>query len=616
MRSTRKDVVSLELLSTPEPRQRGPIDYTMPSGRVGGVALLATRDPGSLEWAPRWLRRHDLAVHVASDAADVLALVEDEHPEMLIIDAGMVGDERSPLAKAIATIPTIVLCANNAEVRLAGDIGAADVSRRPYDWQLIANRASRVLDAHRRNAELKQVRRKLNDAVSEVVETERNLVAIKDIDPLTRLPNRDRFRSLLEKSIGASAGPGNDVTVAIIGIERFRRINNAVGHQLGDELLRQFADRMKSCLHDRELVGQATGSALTAFAARLSGVRFALAISRGGKRQIEQIRQALGVIVSAPFEVGGHSIYLNISIGVAVYPRDEQCVDGVIQCAENAMVEAKLTGSGFRIAQQQADARSLRRLRLDAMLREAVRQSQLTLAYQPILEAGSGRIVAAEALLRWHHPEEGMIPPGEFVPAAEESGLIVEIGAFVIREACRQSREWMDAGCPPIRIAINVALCQLVRGNVAGTVADAIAEFGIDPDMLEFEISERGVLNRHPEVIAEIKRLKSLGVRISIDDFGTGDAALGYLKNLPVDVIKVDRSYVHAAMESARDRAIVAGIVALAHGLDAIVVGEGVETAEQLEFLREWGCDECQGFLFSRAVTPDEFVAFAFCQPQ
>ena len=393
-------------------------------------------------------------------------------------------------------------------------------------------------------------------------------------------------------------------------------------------LLRQFADRLKGCLQDRDLVGQQSGATLTAFTARLGGVRFALAISSFADRQIEQLRQVLRVVVSAPFEVGGHSIYLNISIGVSVFPRDGENVEGVLQSAENAMVEAKLNGTGFWLTRQSNDARSLRRLRLDAMLRDAVRERQLKLAYQPILDTKTGRLVGAEALLRWHHPEEGTIPPDEFIPAAEESGMIVDIGAFVIREACRQSRSWIDQGFGPIRIAVNVALCQLVRGNLTVTVADALAEHDIEPAMLELEISERGVLNRHPEVIAEIHRLdgipgdvdedrlKALGVRISIDDFGTGNAAIGYLKNLPADVIKVDRSYVSGAMQSARDRAIVSGIVALAHGLDAAVIGEGVETEEQLDMLREWGCDECQGFLFSPAVTPDEFVAFVSGRPR
>jgi diguanylate cyclase (GGDEF)-like protein len=614
-------VVALGAASRPEPRiRREDNDFVMPEGGVSGVVLLATTDPVAIEWAPRWLRRYDLAVHVVGRAEDVVRHIESEQPEVLIVDApliaGRASEDPSITAKAAADLPTIILCANNREVRLASEFGAAEVSRRPYDWQLIAERCVRVLDAYRRRAELKRVRRQLREAVSEVVATERDLLAAKDVDGLTDLPTRDRFRDLLEKSMGASSSYASEITVAVIGIERFRRVNNAIGHRLGDAVLRQFADRLKACLQDRDLVGQRTGAALTAFTARLGGVRFALAISNSDDRQIEQLRQALSVAVSTPFEVGGHSIYLNISIGVSVFPRDGESVESVLQSAENAMIEAKLNGSGFWLTRQNNDTRSLRRLRLDAMLRDAVREEQLTLAYQPLLDTQSGRLVGAEALLRWHHPDEGTIPPDEFIPAAEESGMIVEIGAFVIREACRQSRAWLDQGFGPVRIAVNVALCQLVRGNVTATVADALAEHGVDPAMLELEISERGVLNRHPEVIAEIHRLKALGVRISIDDFGTGNAAIGYLKNLPADVIKVDRSYVSGAMQSARDRAIVSGIVALAHGLDAIVIGEGVETTEQLELLRDWGCDECQGFLFSPAVTADEFVAFANRRPR
>ena len=249
------------------------------------------------------------------------------------------------------------------------------------------------------------------------------------------------------------------------------------------------------------------------------------------------------------------------------------------------------------------------------MLREAIRNDDLELAYQPITDTATGAVVAAEALLRWHHAEEGAMSPSDFVPVAEKTGLMREIGEFVIRTACAQLRSWLDAGMPPIRMAVNLSLCQLLRGDVASLVEEALHEHRLDPGSLEIELSERGVLNRRPEVIAQIGRLKDIGVRISIDDFGTGEAAIGYLKDLPIDVIKIDRSYVSGSSRTERDEAIASGMVALAHRLKATVVAEGVETPEQLEMLRSWGSQECQGFLFSPAVPPTEFVALVAAGP-
>ncbi len=210
--------------------------------------------------------------------------------------------------------------------------------------------------------------------------------------------------------------------------------------------------------------------------------------------------------------------------------------------------------------------------------------------------------------MRWHHPEHGEISPADFVPVAESSGLMTEIGTFAIRTACAQLRKWRERGIGPIRVAVNVSLCQLLRGDMVSMVSRALEENGLSPDLLELELSERGVLNQNPSVIAEVQRLKALGVRISIDDFGTGQAAIGYLKDLPIDVIKIDRSYVSGADRNERDGAIASGMVALANRLDATVIAEGVETREQLEQVRSWGAAECQGFLFSAAVSGKDFA--------
>jgi EAL domain-containing protein (putative c-di-GMP-specific phosphodiesterase class I) len=310
-----------------------------------------------------------------------------------------------------------------------------------------------------------------------------------------------------------------------------------------------------------------------------------------------------------PFEVDGQNIYLTASIGAAIFARDKSSADSLLHCAETAMLKAQEAGTGFEFSAQPTDLSSLRLVSLDRMLREAVRNNELKLAYQPITATANGKVVAAEALLRWHHAEEGMISPADFVPVAEKTGLMQEIGDFVIITACRQLRQWIDGGMPPIRMAINLSLCQLLRGDVIAVVEKALKDNQLKPCWLEIELSERGVLNQRPEVVDEIRRLKSIGVRISIDDFGTGQAAIGYLKDLPVDVIKIDRSYVSGADRSAKDEAIASGMVALAQRLKATVIAEGVETREQFDMLRAWGSQECQGFYFCKAIPGDEFQA-------
>ncbi|MDH3645658.1 MAG: EAL domain-containing protein [Gammaproteobacteria bacterium] len=582
--------------------------------RVNGLALIATADPVSRVWGPRWLGHTGLEVRLAGSASELESLLDSEQPSLVMIDAALRSDSGERLYARVKdmlcdAVPVIALCSNNKEVRAATNAGVTDIARRPFDWQLIAQRVVHTVRACQERTQLARVRDELESAVRDAHNAHDLFTKTRGLDKLTRLPNRERFRRLLHTAIGVPPSMTHELGVLVLGIERFGTINDAVGQGFGDELLVQFGDRLKACMQDRELIGIADGRLVTAFAARLGGVRFALALSNCTSAHIRRARQILAAEMSRPFEVGGHSIYLSVSVGAAVFPKDSTDGNVLLHCAESAMLEAKRGGTGFRLHEQPADSASARKLALDTMLRSAIDNRELRLAYQPIVATDTGLITGAEALLRWDHPIEGAISPAEFVPVAEESGLMVEIGRFVIREACRQLREWIDQGYRPIRIAVNLSLCHLLRGDVIAVVEEALAANRLEPQLLEFEFSERGVLTRHPEVVAEVSRLKAIGVRTSIDDFGTGDASIAYLKDLPVDVIKIDRSYISGVGVTAREAAIASGIVVLAQRLQASVIGEGVETEKQLEMLREWGCEECQGFYFSPAVPPGEFTA-------
>lgn len=614
MRAAIKKVIAMEFGGTGRFRAQVPEQTATPDSDLKGTALLVTTDAASCQWAPRWLRQVGLATDVLTDAAETLDWIGETKPSVIIVDAAMRTSDGMPLLTVLRKqldehLPIIALCAGNAETVIATEADATDIVRRPYDWDVITRRVVRAVKAHCAISDLRNARKSLERVSAAARLARRNQEKSATLDKLTQLPNGERFRSLLHKATASRRTSNSEICLLVIGLDNFRLVNDAVGIENANQLLRQFADRLRLCLRDRRVVGDADFGTVTAIASRLGGARFALMISEGNTGQIMQVVQTINEHMDEPFEVSGQSVYLTTSIGAAVFPRDCTNADALLYYAESAMREAQDTGSGFIFHTRPSDASSVQLLQLDGMLREALRNDDLKLAYQPILDAQSSAVVGAEALLRWHHADEGPMSPADFVPVAERTGLMREIGTFAINSACAQLRDWMNAGMAPIRIAVNLSLCQLLRDDVPAIVAAALKKHQLDPALLELELSERGVLNKRPEVIEQVYRLKALGVRISIDDFGTGQAAIGYLKDLPIDVIKIDRSYVSGTGLGARDEAIASGMVALAQGLNATVISEGVETEQQLQKLREWGSQEYQGFYCSPAISGSEFLA-------
>jgi len=612
MREAIRKVISLDFARSTGSCLLEKVPVGEPTAELEGIALLVTRDNLSLQWAPRWLQQVGLEVEIARNAEEALAIAAAKQPAVFIVDADEKDAETRPLLQRLrrahgAHVPTIALCTSDDDVTVAATLDATDIVRRPYQWDLITRRVVKAVNASQTLRELRETNAKLDKMNSRVTEAEIERAKSIGMDALTRLPSVGKFRSLLHKATAGRGAAGRDLCLLAIGIDRFRLVNEAVGYENANTLLSQFADRLRHCLRDRNVIGDVDSGSVTAIAARLGGARFGLLVSHGDVEQIRRVNQAIVRQLSEPFEVAGQSIYLTASVGAATHPRDCKNTEDLLHFAENAMFRAQDNGSGFEFHTDLDDTGSHRLFALDGLLREAIRNGDLKLAYQPITNVASGNVVAAEALLRWEHAEQGLISPAVFVPAAESSGLMAEIGDFVIETACRQLGDWIAAGMEPIRIAVNLSLCQLLRSDVVKTVDDALDKNGLTPELLELELSERGVLNRNPEVVDVVRRLKALGVRISIDDFGTGNAAISYLKDLPIDVIKIDRSYVSGAERNSRDEAIASGMVALAQRLDATVIAEGVETREQLDMLREWGSQEYQGFYFSPAIDADDF---------
>jgi EAL domain-containing protein (putative c-di-GMP-specific phosphodiesterase class I) len=347
----------------------------------------------------------------------------------------------------------------------------------------------------------------------------------------------------------------------------------------------------------------------TSALARLSGDEFTLMLTNVedpenarllGENAIRTLRNRV--------RVGDREIFVSASIGAAYFPTHGRDAEQLLHHAEIALAEAKRGGGGMvRLYSESFNKANERTFELKRALLDSFERHELQLHYQPLV-LSEGRIIGAEALLRWEHPQLGSVSPAEFVPVAEESGLMRPIGHWVLRTACGQLRAWMDEGLPPIRMAVNVSLCQLSQGDLPAIVREALEEFQLDPSWLELELSERGVLRSDPDILKQLTDLKEMGVRLSVDDFGTGESAIAYLRRFPLDTLKLDRSYVDGVVGDENDAAIISAMIAMAHQLRLGVVAEGVESKEQLGFLRERGCDEYQGFLFSPAVPAQEFL--------
>ena len=426
---------------------------------------------------------------------------------------------------------------------------------------------------------------------------EAELLHLAHHDELTGLPNRALLRDRLKHAIAAARRDTRRIWIAFVRLDRFKMINDSFGHGGGDSFLQVIAARLRSAVRGGDTV------------ARWGSDEFAILMperNEGGLATAALERITAAVNMPVPYE--GQEIVLTCSIGVAGYPGDGLDVDTLLERADIAAFHARNEGGNqFRFHTADMNQKALARLRTEAELRLALKRNEFVLHYQPQIDLASGRIIGMEALVRWQHPERGLVGPLEFIGVAEETGLIIPIGNWVLRTACLQNRQWQREGLRPIRVAVNLSARQFVRDDLAQSVAATLAEIGLSPADLELELTESLVMSDVERGIGMLGALKQLGVRIAVDDFGTGYSSLAYLRRLPIDVLKIDRSFVSDVGSSDGD-AIVASIIALAHTLKLKVVAEGVETIEQLDYLRLNQCDEMQGYYFSKPVPAEAFA--------
>ena len=428
--------------------------------------------------------------------------------------------------------------------------------------------------------------------ISERMRIQQRLDHLAHHDSLTELPNRLLLLDRLQRAMGRASRHDRQMAALFLDLDRFKQINDTLGHSTGDRLLRAVAGRLAKCLRQGDTV------------ARLGGDEFAILLEDlDHPEDVAPILEKLMAAMHHPFVLEGHELFLSFSIGIGMYPQDGGDAETLLRNADTAMYRAKAEGrSGYRFYTADMNARAFERLDLESRLRRALERNEFVLHYQPKLDLGTGLVVGVEALLRWRHPDHGLVPPGEFIPTLEDTGMIVPVGRWVLQEACHQARAWQQAGLPSLTMAVNVSTHQFRRDDVCALVREALAGHAIHPADLELEITESALMDDVGRAAASIRQLRDQGVRVAIDDFGTGYSSLAYLKRFAINSLKIDRAFVRDVCDNHDDAAIVAAVLAMAQRLQLQVVAEGVETRDQLEFLRGEGCDQMQGYLLARPM--------------
>jgi diguanylate cyclase (GGDEF)-like protein len=489
-----------------------------------------------------------------------------------------------------AAVPFIFLTAKSAKTdfRQGMELGANDYITKPFTRaELLGAIASRIKydDKVREhyNIELQQAKEQLNYLIHN--------------DSLTNLPNRLSLRERFKQIQPTDTDNEQLVTILCLGLDRFNQINENLGHEIGDLLLKAVAERLTACVEAGDTV------------ARLDTDQFAIILATTQhKQEVGNIAQTILESISQTFALAGQEIFITASMGIAIYPRDGQEIEQLLNHANTAMVHAKQQGGDqYQYYTVAYNIGSSDRLALQTTLRYALERGELQLYYQPQVNLQTGQIVGAEALLRWHHPERGLVSPDKFIPLAEETGLIISIGEWVLHTACKQTKAWQNAGFSSLRVAVNLSSRQFSQIDLRHQLVQILMETGLDPKYIELELTESMLVQNTEVAIRRLNALKALGVEIAIDDFGTGYSSLSYLQQFPFDILKIDRCFIRNITENSNNAAITKAIIEMAKSLNLKLIAEGVETEAELSFVCKHKCDGMQGYLFSRPVPAHEF---------
>ncbi len=517
-------------------------------------------------------------------------------PDLMLLDVmmpGMDGFEVCQRLRAnprLAELPIVMITAlDDRDSRLRGiEAGADDFMSKPFDRAELRARVRTI-------TRLNRYRR--------LIETEEQLVYLANYDMLTSLPNRNLLLERLRQTLTHACRSHQNVAILALDLDNFQMINDGVGHEVGDNMLREVAQRLTR-----------TVSSMGATVARLSGDEFVVIFDTNNLvKEVSEMAQLMLDNISEQMTLSNHEVVITASIGISVYPSDGQDASVLLKNANTALARAKAAGKNtYQFFTTEMNKVALERLILENQLRKALTHNQLCLYYQPQIDSNTGHFVGMEALLRWQHPKLGLLSPVKFVPVAEEMGLIIPIGEWVLRTACQQNKAWQRAGFPPLRVSVNVSGRQIYPANLLQTVKDALTDSGLNPNYLELELTESMLIseedNQKDSILAVLNELKAMGVLIAIDDFGTGYSSLSYLKRFPVNTLKIDRSFIRDIGKNEDDAAITSAIIAMAHSLRLSVVAEGVENLVQLVFLQAQQCEIIQGYFFSPPISVEDMT--------
>ena len=446
--------------------------------------------------------------------------------------------------------------------------------------------------------------------VTQLKQAEEEIRMLAFYDGLTGLANRALFMDRLQQTITGANRTHQKFALLFLDLDQFKLVNDTLGHHIGDLLLKQVATRLKNNIRGSDSASLLKLDPAESIIARLGGDEFTVLLTNvKGPESVAKVATRLTREIAGSYQLEGHDVSMTTSIGISIFPDDGTEESVLLQKADAAMYHAKKSGrNGFQFYKESLNMEVFERFSLERDLKKALTNNEFELFYQPRIELESRRIVGAEALIRWNHPAKGMIFPDQFIPFAEESGQIIDINRWVLNEACRQKREWLDQGLDTVNIAVNLSGYKLSNQNIIRTIKEALGTKDDSVRDLEIEITENVLMHDTEETVTTLQRIKDLKLRIALDDFGTGYSSLVYLITFPVDIIKIDRSFVMGCTAESKNLVIIKAIIAMGHSLEKRIVAEGIETDEQLELLKKYGCDEGQGFLFKHAVPAPVFV--------
>lgn len=538
---------------------------------------------------------------IAADCAEkAVSILRKQSFDLILSDinmGAMSGLELIPRVRELAPEALVMMISGEQNIESAISSirdGAFDYIKKPFNVDHVEAAVKRAVEHQALRAE----KRRYENLLEELVEqrtAELNYLIYHDA--LTDLPNRVLFEDRLAQALSLAQHNEQLLAVLFLSLDRFKKVHDTLGQASEARLLQEVAKRLKTCARDGATI------------ARFERNEFAVLLPQIDDTQtVIEITNEIKEVLAPPFLIDEHEIFITTSVGISFFPNDGADVQTLLKNAGAALYRAKKAGrNNYRFYTADMNAEALKRMALENNLRRALERDEFEVFYQPKINISNGQIAGMEALVRWRHPELGLVPPSEFVPLAEETGLIVPIGEWVLRTACAQNKQWKDEGFAPLQVSVNLSPRQFEQQNLFETIVEIIKDTLTDSKYLELEVTESSIIENAEGAVETLTELKKMGVKISIDDFGTGCASLEYLKRLPLDVLKIDRSFMRDVTTDRADAAIVIAIVTLAQNLNLKVVAEGVEIDEQLKFLRRLKCDEWQGFLYSKPVNAREF---------